>query len=64
MYRDKNNPLPEDVRKTYDNIKITKENAHLIAPILAELENEKNEAQRYNLYQSKNNVAKNIFIKV
>lgn len=41
MYRDKNNPLPEDVRKTYDNVKITKENAHILAPILVERELDK-----------------------
>lgn len=42
MYKDKNIPYREDILKTFENVKITKENAHLIAPILAELENEKN----------------------
>ena len=41
MYKDKNIPYREDILKTFENVKITKDNAHLIAPILAELENEK-----------------------
>ena len=41
MYKDKNIAYREDVLKAFENVKITKENAHLIAPILVELENEK-----------------------
>ena len=41
MYKDKNIPYREDVLKPFENVKITKENAHLIAPFLAEIENEK-----------------------
>lgn len=41
MYKDKNIPYREDVLKAFENVKITKENAHLIAPFLVEIENEK-----------------------
>lgn len=41
MYKDKNIPYREDVLKPFENVKITKENAHLIAPFLVEIENEK-----------------------
>lgn len=41
MYKDKTNPYPEDVRKAFENVKITKENAHIIAPFLIELEQDK-----------------------
>lgn len=33
-YMDKNHPTPKEVRKTYDNICITPQNANILAPIL------------------------------
>jgi hypothetical protein len=41
MYKDKNNPYPEYVRETFDNVKITKDNAHILASILVERELDK-----------------------
>ena len=34
VYKDKNHPSPEEVRKTFDDVKITSDNAKIFAPIL------------------------------
>ena len=34
VYKDKNNPSPEEIRESLDNVEITKENAYIMAPIL------------------------------
>ncbi|MCC8181360.1 MAG: hypothetical protein LIO45_00005 [Clostridiales bacterium] len=43
IYRDKRHPTPQMVRATLKDVKITKENAYIMAPILARIE----EDERY-----------------
>ena len=44
MKNDPINPYPNEVRKTFENVKITKDNAYVMAPILSRLE----EDNKYN----------------
>lgn len=52
VYKDKENPLPEDIRATFDNVKITNKNAHILTPVLVK----RLEDKKYNFkdYMHKN----------
>ena len=46
--RDKMNPYPNEVRKTFENVRVTKDNAYVMAPILSRLdEDNKYDFNRY-----------------
>ena len=48
VYKDKNCPSPEDIRKSIDDVVITKENAEIFAPILVKrLEDKKYDFKKY-----------------
>lgn len=41
VYKDKNNPSPEEIRASFDNVEITKANAYIMAPILVKRKEDK-----------------------
>lgn len=48
VYKDKENPGPVEVRESFDNVKVTRENAHITAPILVKrLEDKNYDFKRY-----------------
>ena len=48
VYKDKNNPTPQEVRETFDNVNINSKNAGIIGPILVKrLEDQKYDLKSY-----------------
>jgi len=48
VYKNRNNPTPAEVRETFDNVVITKENANIFAPILVKrMEDKKYDFKAY-----------------
>ena len=52
VYKDKENPLPKDVRETFANVKVDKNNAYVMADILVQLEDD--EKHNFKQYMKKN----------
>lgn len=52
VYRNKNHPTPEMVLKTFENVRVTKQNAKLVLPI--KTENEKRKSYDFLNYMQKN----------
>lgn len=52
IYRDKNRPYPEEVRKSFDKVNITHKNVSIFAPIL--VERMKDKKYDFNTYMHNN----------